>query len=443
MEPSVVQALVHRTARRLALQTWIQHLVWGWSAAGLLITLLAVVAKLMGRPLEHLLLASAAVLALATLAAAVTAVLLRPSPLRAAALIDDRLGLEDRVLSVMSLPPEQLDYPAVRLLIEETAHAVQGRTAADFVRLGLPRHAWAPLLPLLLAAVCWLVLPQLEADKTAAANVEQKSPVASNPQELKERLERSVQPLKDIVRELEKAGSDDSAGEVLDQLRRELETLTQDLTTPRADEKSLQKSLEKLSELEKRLKEVQERGEIQKATARTLEQVARNALQQQQKSGLLGQFQDAMRRGDLERAARELQKLAEQLEKSSLSEEQKEQLKEQLAQMQKALEDLRKLKKAQEELARSGLGGEALQKALEALRQQLGDPEQLEQIAQRLQQALNGMNSPESAAALQQLAQQLQSLAEDLRASELADDLLQALADMRARMACPECKGAG
>ncbi len=442
MQPEKTQSLVRRVARRMTFQHGLHILLWTTTAALFLLAVAAGVAKAAGWSVRDLLPVGAALLATAALGSVIYTLWKRAGLLQAASLIDEKLGLEERVLSVISLGPEQQELPAAVILATEAEQAVSRVHPAEIVPLSLPRPLWVPLIPLCLAAVLWALTPQWKDNADALAGTEG-TVVPKNLEELKKRVEKSARPLEAAVKELQQQVSGSATGKPLKELLGKLDRLTQDLLAPKGDDpQKLQKRLAELSEVEKRLRELQQAADVKRATANTLSLLARKA-QQAANKGPLNRFQDALKRGDLKNASRALKELAEKIKNSSLPPKEKKKMMRQLRQLQRALQELRQLKAAQQRLAKSGLKGEALERALEAMRQELGDARWLDRLSQQLAQAGQSLDDKKLAQALEELAKTVDRLADDLQAGELADDLLQQIADFRARMACPQCKGAG
>jgi hypothetical protein len=167
-------------------------------------------------------------------------------------------------------------------------------------------------------------------------------------------------------------------------------------------------------------------------------------------------FAQALAKGDFKKAAEELQKLQQDLNKSKLDKAQKEELARQLEAMQqkvdkmaKAAEDAKAdLQKRADQLRQAGREGEAnkLEEQIAKLAQQAPQMQKLQDLAQKLGNCSKCMQQgqgDEAAKSLQQAMDGLKQLQQQLEEMETLDGAMQQLAEARQQMTCPNCHGAG
>ncbi len=448
MEP--VEKLVQRVALRLTAQRALEILLWAWTVAAFGAAAAAAGGKLLGWSLSRILAISAVVFVAATVVGLIVAWIRRVRPLRAAVELDRAFDLQDRVTSAISLTDDLRQQPAAQALLRDLSRWLDSIDPAATFSWRVPRAAVAPLLPLLLGMISWLLLPTWQRESQAVDRAAVAEDSLAERQELAERVQRAMNRLEqDLATLLPQVAEEGQLAE-LRELLAELERLARDAGTDRRSLPDPEKTLQQLGDIEKRLQEQRDRLAEQAKVRNTLQELARRASQVATATNdPIRQFQQALQRGDLERAARALKKLAEQLRKSDLPAEQKRVLQNQLQRLHRELQKLRSLEQARRRLARSGLKGEQLEKALDALRKQLGSPEQLAKLAQSLAQAARaaggqgGKAAEQLARQLDQLAAQLEQLADDAALQQLADDLLSRLADLRQHLGCQKCMGGG
>ncbi len=443
---NAVEKAVQSVAWRLTVQRTLETLVWFWTASAFLAAAVVATGKLAGWPLSRVLAASGVLAIAATALGVLVAWLRRVHRLRAAAEIDRAFHLEDRVTSAISLPKDLRAEPAAQALLADVEQHLSHCEVTRQFALRVPRALLAPLAPLLLATACWLLLPSWQRESRAVDRSDAASEAAVERRELAERVQRAMQRLQqELALMAPQVPENQPELAELRQLLGDLERLAYD-TNRDAARSEPEKTLERLTEIEQRLQE-QQRKLAQAAQVRnSLQDLARRVRAAEQAP--LERFRQALAQGKLDQAAKALRELAKELEKSDLPPEQQQALKNQLQQLQQELEKLRSLKEARERLARSGLKGKQLQRALKALQKQLGDPGRLQRLARNLAQAAQAAGQGDKAAEalaqqLQQLAAQFEQLAQDAAAQRLAQDLLDAIADLRQHLGCQRCKGAG
>jgi hypothetical protein len=165
---------------------------------------------------------------------------------------------------------------------------------------------------------------------------------------------------------------------------------------------------------------------------------------------------DALKTGNLEKAADELAKLADRLSKNELSEKEREALAKQLAQAQEALKKtVQAHKDAQEqvkqEIEKARKAGDTakadkLQQQLDKLAQQAPRMDQLAKMAEQLQEASQctaAGDCQKAGEALSEMGQQLSELGKELDELETLDEALSDMAQAKDSMACEECDGQG
>ena len=446
-----IRRQVRRASRRLLLNRLVDALTWSLFAA-LLVALVAIAipkiwpVSIDSRTWAILWIVGALVAGL--VAGVAWAIVGQRGELDAAIEIDLRYGLKERVSSALALSPEQWDTQAGKALLEDAQRRVSRIDVRDRFR---PQWSWHPLLPMVTAAIVFLVVVLVKdaSRDTVAASSTQKA-------EVKKQVRKSVEELKKRLAERKKEA--EAAGlQEADQLIAKFEKAIDELSKNDVDRK---KALVKLNNLSKELSD--QRKDVA-ASERTRDQLKQLKDIQQ---GPADRIANAMKNGDMKQALDELQKLSDKLRSDDLSDKEKEQLAKQLQQLQKELEKTlgakqeladkkQQLQDRINELKKNGDLAAAghLQKQLDRVQQQMDALDQqnpqlqrLEELASKLGQCAQSMKEGkgrQAAQQLDQLAKDLQKMQDQLESLQTLDEMMKEIADAKNAMNCKECGGEG
>ncbi len=332
-----------------------------------------------------------AALAAGTAVTLLLAVIRRGSDVDSALALDEAFELKERVTTAVSLRDGQRQTPAGLALLDD----VQARVADLDVPARFPiempkRLGLAALAAVAFAAVALFYDPsrfgaEEEAAGTTAAKKEAPPPIDASA------LKRNQEKRKELARELR--------SERLEEIETELEKLLQNLEKPekQIDLKQTSQELAKINE------DIRRRQE-ELSTARDIEQKLQ--LSQELKKlhdGPASELQKALAQGNLEKAKKELEKLAQQMKEGKLTEEQKQALAKQLEELAKKLQDVADQKERKENLAKSDADPESKAREMEKIERDAKKLEALKDLALKLsecQQCL-GQSLADAAEALQ------------------------------------------
>jgi len=383
-----IERAVKRTRQRLMLGQALA--AWGWAAlAGLGAALLLVLVDRLSEAAVPLW-SYAVLAALVVLAGPTIGWWYRPDEHTAAARLDARLGLKDRVAT--ALHAKRLASPLAEAVVIDAKRAA----AKASVRAATPLtggRGWRYAGPAAgLVALLGVFLPHQPGWLTGEQAERQRQQAES---EEAEATRQQIVEAKTSIEQTQEDGSDDTSQQ--GELMQRLASLTdRELSSPEEREQAAAE----LSSVQDRLEQMQQAKERQ---VRSME----NALSRVDpgESGPADRFAEALRRGDYEAARQHLEQMAERVENGDYSPEEKEKLKRQLEQMSQQLEQLaeqaqQQQKKAQErienqlsdaglsqqqidELAEGGYDQQAVQEAVEQSLQQQGmDQQQAREQAQ-------------------------------------------------------------
>ncbi len=176
---------IGRVWRRLRLQRFLASLVW-CLAGGLALATAVLAAEKLGRvPVPGAVWWPFAVGGgLSLIVAVLIASLTGPDRTDAAVALDRAFGLNERLSTALTLPEVVRETPAGRALVADAVRHVADLDVADRFGLAVPRRAWLPLVPALVAAAVLLV-PEwsrkvADARASAAAPKADKQLVAKN-----------------------------------------------------------------------------------------------------------------------------------------------------------------------------------------------------------------------------------------------------------------------
>ncbi len=344
----------------------------------------------------------------------------RPDDARVASLVDQRAQLKDRVAS--ALYAQGLgNVPMAHQVVEDAARVAGQVHVPSTFRLR-PGGSWLAIPPVILAGVLvFFFLPQ---DLLGLGRARRQAALEQQAQRQAEAAARDeVVRAVNVVRQIEpprEAGQPDSD---LTKLNEQLADITrQDLSSPRMR----QEAVDRLAQVSERL------GQQADAKQKLVEtmQAALSRLDTGQ-PGPADRFADALRRGDYPAAARELDRLAREVQNMSGPQKQQmmgqlQNLASQLAQMaqQQQAQAQQTQQQMQQSLQNAGLSGQAAQQVAQAA--QKGASTQ--QLQQQLQQ--QGMSASQAQQMAQQLQQQNQQQQGRSRQGQSCNSMSQSLQQM-------------
>lgn len=431
---------VSRARRRLTAQRFVGALTWAWFAA------LCVAAVLVGVDARWApwgafhaeyangwFFAGGALIA-GLLGAIVYTWITRARTLEAAIELDKRFALKERVSSALTLEATDRETAAGQALVADALRRVGKLEVSDKFKLEWKPVSLLPVVPALLALGLAFVPPLGVEDATA--NVPDPLAAAASKKEVR----KLVRTIAENKKKLEEKGVKEPY-EWLGKLEKEL---------PKMEEKkdlSRKEALKNLNEMAEQLKQRQDTlGSDEK-----LKEQLQKRLQDMEK-GPADKLADALSKGEFQKAAKELDKLKQQLKDNKLDDKQKEALAKQMGQMQDKLQKMadahqqmqQNLQKQLDEARKSGQTDQAekLQQQLKQASQQSQQMQKMQDLAQKLgqcQQCMKEGKSSEAAEHIQDLQQQLDQLAQSQAEMEALQDALDQLAQCKNGM----CQGQG
>jgi hypothetical protein len=246
---------------------------------------------------------AAGLVAVAAAGALVRAALRRPSAVAAALAIDERCGLKERVTTSLMLTPRDSTSPAAVALLEDVNSRVARVLVPQRFPVRLPRSAWlVPLAGTALALVALfykpaIVTPKAVADEKLAAAPDDRAEIDKRMEQL--RKSGGVKKSEDKNRSAE-----------LERMESELERLSRQPRDTKDQARDIVKDLSGIEEqIKKREQQLTERAD---ALKEQMKQAARLS-KDNNNNGPAKQLEKALAQGDLQKAKKELDRLAQQL----------------------------------------------------------------------------------------------------------------------------------
>ncbi len=440
---------IQRAHRRLLLNRVIESVTWATFAAFLVALVAIVLPKIwpLGLPdgTTWAVAWCAGALVFGILSGITWAVLRQRGELDAAIEIDLRYGLKERVSSAMALTDAELETEAGQALLEDAERRVARIDVTERFR---PQVSWHPLLPLLMATCVFLIaflIQDASHDATAARQIDQSEQIRKSVAELKKRLAQKKK--KAAANGLKEADT------VITKIERAVDELSKKSA-------SRKKVLVKLNTLSKELKERRADLAGSKRTREMLKQL------QSAQRGPAERVTDALKKGDMDKAMKELKKLSDKLRGDKLTPEEKKQLAKQLEELRKELDKMlgarqeltqkqRELQKQIDQLKKQGKHAEAgqlqqkmdqLQKQMDELDRQSPQMQKLQELANKLGQCAKCVkegDAQQAADQLDKLANDLQQMQEQLDSLQTLDEMMNEIADAKNAMNCDQCGGEG
>lgn len=415
---SLLHRQVARVHRRLVLQTFLNSLAWCWVGAVLLSAgwFLLQPYVVDGAPDWLRWTVAGALGCVATLLAVALGLLRAPSRLTAALSLDSAFGLKERVTTSLTLTPEQEGTPAGQALLADVNQRINDLDVGSRfpVRIGWTA-ALVPACGILLAVVAVFYQPiKGQARTTGGKDSAEAAPNAAD-------IDRKMQQLKKTL--AEKKPSERPRSEELERLIGELDKLA---SRPRDTKEQIRERVKEMTALEEQMK-LREKAMAEKARS-LKEQLRRLDLSTQKDGeGPAKDLQNALAKGDLNRAKEEIERLNKRIQKQDLTEKEKEQLRRQLQDMKEKLQRLAEAKKKEQELKAANLDAATLKKEVQKEKQRLAD---LNKLAEQMGKCEKGLKEGDMEAASQSLSE----MAKKLDGMDLENQELQDLREQLARL---------
>lgn len=421
--PSPLDRQLARVSRRLYLQTFLDRVVWCWSAALVLAAIWFLVEPLVltAAPEWQRWAVAGGLVAAATVVAAGLAVWAAPSKLVAALSLDERFGLRERVTTSLTLGAEQARTAAGQALLADVNQRVGTLDVPSKFPIAVSRSAFVvPVAGVLFACVALLYEP---AQPKAAANTtdEGKQPV-TNVAAVEEKMNKLKK------KPVEKADAKPRTEEI-ERLEMKLEEIA---NRPRKTKDELRERVKEMKGLEDRMRK-REQELANKLDSRDQALKKLDKMNEGAKDGPAKDLQKALSQGNMDQAKEALDKLSKQIDK--MSEKDKEKLAKQLKEMQdklKRLADNQEKKDELDKLKKDGkLSDEAYDKEMKELEKQGESLKDLQDLAQKMGECKKCLEKGDAKGAQKQLKDAMDKMKEMDGDEQTLEDLREQMKRLR------------
>jgi hypothetical protein len=362
----------------------------------------------------------------------------RQSAIEAAIEIDRRFGLKERVSSSLALSAAERESEAGQALVSDAIGRIDKLDVSERFVVRPDRWSLLPLVPAAIAFALALFVGDKGAESIVAAKTanEQSQQVKKSTQTLEKKLEERR-------RDARKQGLEDAAD-----LFKKLEQGTKDLAEK--NDLDRKQALVKLNDLAKEM----EKRRDKLADDEKLKQQFKQLKDLQQ--GPADKVSKALKNGDFKDAAKEVEKLKQQLANNELGEKEKQDLAKQIDQMRQALEKQaeareqakQELQKQIEQARQAGRTDDAqkAQQQLDKLNQECEKCSKMSDLAKQLGQAAQGLKQGDAKgaqAAMDKMSEQLKEMQQSSEEMAMLDQALDELAEAKNSMDCKNCNGQG
>ena len=352
---------IGRVWRRLRLQRFLASTVWCLAGGLAVATVVLGVEKLGQVPVPGAAWWPFAISGgLSLVVAGLIAALTGPDRTDAAVALDRAFGLNERLSTALTLPEELRSTPAGQALVADAIRHVVDLDVTDRFGLSIPRRAWVPIVPALVAGAILLV-PEWSrrnsptAAASSSATTEDKKVVAKQTSALGKKMAEQRKTM-----DKQKFAEADKLLAEVEKAAKEMAQLKEKLASGKMTEKDkealkqqvgeMAKQLQKLANLEQRKKQLEEamknggltKEQFEKEMGKINDQ-AKGMEKLQKMAQQLAKAEEAMKQGDTKKAAEAL----------GMSEQQLQKMAQELAEMQSlegAMADLQQ--------AKEGMNGE-------------------------------------------------------------------------------------
>jgi hypothetical protein len=426
-DPSLpaLDRLMRHVRRRMFLRTLVHALLQAWTGALLIVALwfLAQPMVLADLGVEWKWGVAGGLVLLASALGFGLACWQNPPLLAAALSLDEKLGLKERVTTLLTLSPEHAASPAGLALRADVEQKLKDLDLAGKFPL---RVAWTsaliPVCAAVLAVVAFFFEPFWNSSRNNAnadviANAKEIEQQLDNLKKVSLRTQDPDQPKSEDLKELEAAW---------DKLVKQPPPKTEDQIRDRV--KEIQNLEDKLKDRIQKLKEIADKN---KDLKKQLKNISADPNKTGPKEGR--DLQEALAKGQLDKAIDALDRLAKKLQDKKLSKEERDKLAQQLHDLQDKLQRLADQKEQKDKLQRDFEKGkmtrEELERELDKLTKKAEELKDLQDLADILGQCKDCLGRGDMKA-----LERLRQLRGKLKAIQLTEDELKELLESQANL---------
>jgi uncharacterized coiled-coil DUF342 family protein len=374
----------------------------------------------------------------------------RPSREAAAMTLDQRFELRERITTVLSLDPVlQKTSAGQAVMADAEEHAAKLQIASKF-RVGPGRRAL--FLPLQIAAVIAIAFfydPAVNSGTAGGKTDDEQAKINEDEAKMKQPNARPF-----IKPPAERANKSEELKALETELNKLYAEANKETPTEKEKPELLREKVERIANAEDQLRKREEQAaeKFQKLQEQMNKLTALDQGEERQE-GPGKDFEEALSKGDLQKAIDEADKLKKKLKDKKLDEKQQQQLKDELKNFEQKMDKLtreqeQKKKELKDLIAKAkqeGRDAETLERELKNLMDNMEVPKELQELAtamKKCKSALDKNNLEEAAEQLGEVSKQLGEMDRELQDLEDIEEHLQNLKQMK-KEACKNCDGEG
>ncbi|MGL5094202.1 MAG: hypothetical protein ACRDD1_01345, partial [Planctomycetia bacterium] len=333
---AAIERKIRDVRRRLAWGRLARSLTGSLTPSLLMACLALVVVRWAGYEVSTIVFAVAG-LGIGSAVGVASAWLARPSTMDAALEFDRAFELRERVSTLQTMTPDQLEKPFGKAFAADVAQRVERLEVAEKIPVPLPKRGWLPLAPLAALVVTGAFLSPAEWTTSAAGR--------SASEQEKERIASETKVLETKLAERRKEADEKDLDPSLKELTNKIDAANRELAQDRKG--GVEDAVLKLSDLAKQVEDERRKLDAVEQIKRGLQQLPNGT------EGPASKLQEALKKGDFQKAAAQLEQLKKDLADKKLDADQREKLAKQLDALQKKLAEAADQQKRAEQLRKN------------------------------------------------------------------------------------------
>lgn len=360
----------------------------------------------------------AGLLGVSIVAGLILAWLRRPGVVASSLAMDERFGLKQRVTTFLTLPADAIDTPAGQALLHDVTDKLSRLevSGAFPLRVSL-KQVLIPVGVFVLALLACVFEPYLGALRIPSrASAEENRPKVNDIKDVQKQMDA----LKDKI---EKRNQEEQIkSEELKEIEKEFEKLIKDPIDGKDPEK-VREQLDKMRNLEDKMKErlegLREKTEKIDRLKDQLKQLGMDKEKIAGKDGPAKDFEDALMKGDLDKAKAALEKLIKDLKNDKLNPQEKKALADQFKKLQDQLQKLMDNDDLMKQLKKDLKDGKITEEQLARELERFKDLQDLTDILGDAKGALDKLDGKDAKEALDKLLKRFEEI--ELTEKEIRD----------------------